>query len=88
MKAKVRNPVYVRQAIITTFHGPTNHRGARITARARAGRITIPFEYGIVDAAHARAACALADQYQWGRTWTHGVLPDGRHVFTTFHGGK
>jgi hypothetical protein len=67
------------QAITTKFHGPTDHKGARITARCDAGRITIPYEYGASqDGAHDAAAQALIAKLDWnkhGRAWIRGHLP-------------
>ena len=32
------------QAIQTTYHGPTNMRGSRVSARAEAGRVTLEWD--------------------------------------------
>ena len=66
------------QAITTKYFGPTNHRGARIVARAFAGKVTVPWDYSEnVMANHAAAAKALAEKYQWsGGRWHGGGLPD------------
>lgn len=66
------------QAITTKFHGPTNARGSRITARAAAGRTTVSWDFGANQQAnHAAAACALAEKLQWTGVWVSGGLPEG-----------
>lgn len=81
--ATVLNPDHGRQAIITTFKGPTNFRGSRIYARAGAGRISIECEDALnMDQNHSRAAAKLADKFNWGGKWVHGGMPNGDHVFT------
>ena len=66
----------MRQAIITKFHGPTNTRCARISARAAADRIFVSYEYGNRDP-HGIAAEALARKLEWYGTWVAGDMPDG-----------
>lgn len=70
-----------RQAIQTTFLGPTNHRGARIKATANAGSVTIryPHELNSLDA-HDKAALALIAKWGWWGRWARGGHPRG-------HGG-
>lgn len=48
--------------IETRFYGPTNHRGARVSARLPSGaKVTIAWDYAIgVTENHDRAAIALA----------------------------
>ena len=66
-----------RQAITTKFHGPTDSRGARITARASACRITAPWAYSLnTQQNHAAAAKALAEKLDWSGVWVSGGLPD------------
>jgi hypothetical protein len=80
VKASVRGSA--RQAIVTKYYGPTNTRGARIVARAQAGRASVGWGHAdSIDVNHAGAACVLADKFGWSGEWVHGVLPDGRHVF-------
>jgi len=56
----------MRQAIITRFIGPTNHKGSRIKATADAGTVIISWDYNQdVPANHMRAASALASKYGW-----------------------
>jgi hypothetical protein len=57
-----------RQSIETKYHGATNTRGARISARATNGdRLSIPFPHDArsTEDAHAQAALALARRLQW-----------------------
>lgn len=55
------------QAIVTRYHGPTNTRAARISARTAAGRCSIPYphEAGGLGAAHRAAALALIAKLGW-----------------------
>jgi hypothetical protein len=56
----------MRQAIVTKYLGPTNHRGSRVKATAQAGSITIHWDDALdVSANHARAALALAKKFGW-----------------------
>ena len=66
----------MRQAIVTKYISPTNTRVSRISAKAAAGRIVIPYEYGNTDP-HAIAAAALARKLEWFGEWFAGGLPDG-----------
>ena len=56
------------KAIETTFHGPTNTRGSRITASDSDGnRATVPYEYvSRGEEAHRAAAVALCRKMGWG----------------------
>jgi hypothetical protein len=66
----------MRQAIVTKFLGPTDHRGSRIKATAEAGSITVSWDHGLgVEENHLKAATALA--------WRFGWLDDGSKL----HGG-
>lgn len=76
------------QAIQTKYHGPTNHRGSRITARCDAGSLTLPYDYALnIEGNHIAAARELALKLSWlesGKLSMHsGCLPDGTyaHVF-------
>jgi len=56
------------QAIRTRFHGATETRGSRITARAEAGSVTVSYDYSLNGSEnHARAAQALVDKFGWGK---------------------
>ena len=71
----------MRQAIVTKYHGPTNTRGARVSATAQAGRIYVEWEDGLgIEANHAAAAEAFARKFDWFGRWVQGGLPDGSHV--------
>jgi hypothetical protein len=66
-----------RQAITTKFHGPTDSRGARVSARAAAGRKTVSWDYASNSQQnHATAAQALAEKLNWSGVWVSGGLPD------------
>ena len=63
-------------ALATTFHGPTNHRGARVSARSLSKRATIPWRYELdVEANHALAASALADRLGLGAMVGRALSP-------------
>jgi hypothetical protein len=67
------------QAIVTKYHGPTNYKGSRISARADAGRVIRSYDYAL-DAYenHAQAALDLMERYGWlrpGRRLHGGALP-------------
>ena len=70
------------QAIQTKYHGPTNTRGSRISAKAEGVRgISIPYPHELnTTDAHAKAANELANKYNWledgGWTLVGGGLPD------------
>lgn len=68
------------QAIQTKYLGPTNTKGARISARCDAKRIVLPWDYSLdAHKNHARAAHELAQQLGWLDRWdlVSGSLPDG-----------
>lgn len=65
------------QAIVTKFLGPTNHRGARVTARSETLRLTVPWDDALdVEKNHAAAAAAFAHAHGWHGSWVGGGLPD------------
>lgn len=77
---------YARQAIETKYHGPTNTRGSRISARAGAGRIFVPYDHALdIYENHAAAARAFADRFQWGSEWVGGATADG-YCFCSVNG--
>ena len=54
------------QAIVTKYHGPTNSRGARISAKAWAGRVSIPYPHELnSEQGHEKAARALMAKFNW-----------------------
>ena len=76
----------ILQAIQTKYHGPTNVRGSRVSARAQAGRISLSYDSSKnSDENHRMAAETLAKKYKWDED-THGmlagsVLYDGTYVW-------
>jgi hypothetical protein len=72
-----------RQAITTRYHGPTNHRGSRITAFANAGRITVSYDPARnPDENHRAAMMAFCERFKWeGQSYHPGGLPDGSTVW-------
>jgi hypothetical protein len=70
------------QAIQTKFHGPTNTRGARVSARADAGRVIVSWDYALnVTDNHKAAAVALARRYGWPEDMVGGSLPGSGFAF-------
>ena len=69
------------QAIETIYLSPTNHRGARIKAKAWGGSVTIPYPHECnTDQAHRKAAMALVEKMRWGGPrveWQQGGSADG-----------
>ncbi len=71
------------QAILTRYHGPTNTRGSRITAKAEAGRTSVAYDHALnYDQNHRAAALALMAKVGWEHDLASGTLPggDGCHV--------
>ena len=85
------------QAIVTRYHGPTNFKGSRYSAKCSRGRIMVSADYALnSEGNHKAAAAALvarfvkedAERYgsrenPWARPLITGELPDGSsvHVF-------
>jgi hypothetical protein len=70
------------QAIVTTYHGPTNHSGARVTAKAWAGRVSVSYDHSLTgEQNHHAAAKALVDKLKWKGHWIEGGSPDQRSNF-------
>lgn len=69
----------IRQAILTKYLGPTDHRGSRVVARAQAGKVTVPWDYSIDTADnHAAAAKALCSKFDWPfDSFVQGGTDDG-----------
>lgn len=66
----------MRQAIVTKYHGPTNHRGSRVSARCDAGRTTVEWDHALnPDANHTRAVVALVRKLGWSGRLHLGALP-------------
>ena len=73
----------MRQAIRTTYHGPTNARGSRIIARAAAGSKSFPWDYALDPAEnHRAAALKYAQALGWSTTLQGGCLHDGSYAWT------
>lgn len=72
------------QAIRTRYLGPTNHRGARIVARAAAGRKVYAWDYSMSTADnHKAAACDFCRDVFEGypvEPFAGGTLHDGSWV--------
>lgn len=67
-----------RQAISTKCHGPTNTRGSRISAKAQAGRVSVPYDHALsVQGNHEAAARALAEKFGWVGKLVGGGNPEG-----------
>jgi hypothetical protein len=66
------------QAIVTKYHGPTNYKGSRISARAEAGRIIVHYDHALnIGENHAAAAQALADRLGWTTDKGYPALAGG-----------
>lgn len=66
------------QAIVTQYHGPTTHRGSRITATSQAGKVTVPWDHALSsEDNHRAAAMALVAKLEWPGDWEGGWLPTG-----------
>ena len=65
------------QAIVTKYHGPTDRKPSRITARCDAGRIVVQWDHRLnVADNHREAVSALATKLGWSGTWILGSLPE------------
>lgn len=87
------------QAIITKYHGPTNTRGSRISAKCAAGTIYVPFNHSLnPEQNHRHAADMLTKKMGWavegskthipGLRLTGGEMPDNKgnaYVLTCKH---
>jgi len=84
-----------RQAIITRYHGPTNTRGARISATSGCGiKVSIPYPDDVTglgtwpagrralnDLRHFRAVEALCNKMGWSGKLINGGLDKGQQVW-------
>lgn len=69
------------KAIITKYHGPTNTRGSRISAKAEGvPSVSIGYPHALREGeqAHSAAALMLCHKYGWEGTLVAGGLPDQR----------
>lgn len=76
------------QSIITKYLGATNHRQARIKARASGGcsMRLMPYDYSLSAAGnHMAAAAMLARHLRWAGTWHMGALTADSCVFVRVH---
>jgi len=73
------------KAITTLYLGPTDHRGARITAFDLDGnRATVPYPYELSGhKAHRVAVKALMDKMGWTGVLSYGALKNG-YAWTFF----
>lgn len=70
------------QAIRTRYHGPTNTRGSRISAKCEGGTLSVPYDHAENDYGNHRAACmALVERLGWAR-----LARDGRYEAGVFGG--
>ncbi len=68
----------MRQAIVTKWLGPTNHKGARVRATAQAGTVVVDWDHAEgVDANHSWAALELMRKLGWAGRLVGGEVPDG-----------
>jgi hypothetical protein len=69
------------KAIQTTFHGPTDTRGSRITATAGSNRVTLSYDHALdADENHDAAALALCEKLGWNQHHLmRGTLENARH---------
>lgn len=72
----------MRQAIQTTYYGPTNARGSRVKAAAYAKTITVQWDHRLnVEENHKAAAEKLARLMGWEGQWQGGALPGTGYCF-------
>lgn len=65
------------KALTTAYHGPTNTRGSRVSAKCGAGRVSIEWDDALnSDANHDAAARALLTKLKWTGTWARGSVAD------------
>lgn len=69
----------MNKAICTRYHGPTNTRGARITATDLDGnRKSIPYPHELrSEEGHQKAAQELADKMGWKGKLVGGAIKHG-----------
>lgn len=66
------------QAIETKYHGPSNIKGARVSATAAAGRIILSWNHALnFEDNHEAAAKAFADKFEWSGRWFGGATKSG-----------
>ena len=79
------------QAIVTKYHGPTNLRGSRISAKCERGRISIPYPHELKqgEECHRAAAAALIARFIREDVEKYGkeANPPGRGWLTPYVSG-
>lgn len=68
------------QAIITRYLPPSDHKGTRISASCKGGRVVLPYNYELDDTLnHFYAAMQLSRKMGWADEYTlaSGTLPNG-----------
>jgi hypothetical protein len=77
------------KAIETKYHGPTDTRGARISATDSDGnRVSIPYPYELSgEAVHRMAADRLCEKMGWSGQLAGGATKRG-YVFVFVDGGR
>ncbi len=72
----------MHQAIETRYHGPTNTRPARVSARCDAGRIVLFWDHALgVVGNHRAAAVVLAMHLGWPTDMIGGSLPGSGYAW-------
>ncbi len=75
----------IRQAILTRFIGPTDHRGSRIKASAAAGSHTWEYDHSLDGPTNHQSAMRvfvhLKGWNEWGGRWAGGQLPSGDYAW-------
>ena len=73
------------QCIITKYHGATNFKGSRISARCEGGRVFLHWDDALsADKNHMAAVVALCQKMgnkSWAGTWIAAGLPKGELVW-------
>lgn len=71
------------KAILVKYHGPSNTRGSRFTAKAEGNpSLTKPYDYALGDSENARAAAlALVKRMNWNCGVVGGTLPSGDRCY-------
>lgn len=71
------------QTIETRFHGPTNTKGSRYSARNADGKsVILSTDFALnSDENHARAAIALCEKMGWDGQLIGGQTKAGRYTF-------
>ena len=72
----------MRESITTKYHGPSNVKGARVSATSSSGsgmRVYLAWDHAAdTNTNHKLAAARLAEKMNWHGTWAVGYAPGGR----------